>query len=110
MKAYYFNSAYTESVLYIPKNLIVIENEEGDYFDIRYKPEEIKEFDWLWRNDKESLFNNPDNALIREIEVDGGLVRKFQDSCFDNNESSIICNALKIFKLTKKQVEGSCID
>lgn len=110
MKAYYFNSGYCENTLYIPKNLIVVENEEGDYFDIKHKPKEIKEFDWLWKNNRESLLNNPNDSLIREVEVDEGLVRKFQDSCFDNNEPSILCNALKIFQLTKKEVEGSCVD
>jgi len=110
MRAYYFDSSYCECTLYMPNNLVVIENEEEDWFDIKYTPKEIQEFDWLWMYNRQSLLNNLNSVSVREVEVDAGLVKKFQDSCFSNNESSVLCNALKIFQLTKKEVERSCVN
>lgn len=109
MRAHYLVGVNSERGLYIPRNLVVIENEEEDWFDIRYIPEELNEFERLWENDRTSLLATLNSVSVKEVEVDDGLVKKFRNA-FDACELYLFGRALELFKLTKKEVEEFCVD
>jgi len=108
MRAHYLVGVNSERGLYIPQNLVVVENQKEDWFDIRYTPEELNEFERLWGNARTSLLANLNIDSVKEVEVDEGLVSKFRNA-FDICELHLFGRALELFKLTEKEVEGSCV-
>jgi len=108
MRSYFFNREEGKNVLYVPLNLIVTEEKEG--LDIDYKVNNIKAFDFLWRTDRKKLLGKDlSNCLIDYIDIPDGILKKFQDYCFGNENKDIIHAHIfsgMIFYEIKKEVEN----
>ena len=106
MIGYFFKRSKEKSVLYIPNNLIVVEDDTG--MDINYRVNNLNAFDLIWKTDKTPLLGNYfKECLIYNIEFPNQSVQKFQDYCFGNKNSDIIyahlC-AMELFKITKNEI------
>ena len=111
MIGYYFNKTKHKRVLYIPKNLIVFgdDRELGSYY-INYYPNNIKEYDLIWSSgdtfEKRKIFGDAINYL--ELDIEEGLIKKFQNFCWEGSFLDIInahiC-AGEMFETAKKEAE-----
>lgn len=105
MKSYYLKCNWNgNNLLYIPNNLIFIEEEENDMFDIDYNPDSFVVLR-KW-NKKEPLFvRNIDYNFLKEIDIPEELLNRFRDACFKKKSLEAHMRALEIFLNAKKIIE-----
>lgn len=111
MIGHYFDKTEHKGVLYIPRSVIVINDDrEPGAYDINYCPENIKNYDLIWNSgntiEKRRILGNAMNCL--ELDIKEDLIKKFQNFCWGTSLLDIvnayIC-AGEIFELAKEEAE-----
>ncbi|MGV8152501.1 MAG: hypothetical protein ACP5OG_05460 [Candidatus Nanoarchaeia archaeon] len=89
MKGYFFNRGERQNVLYIPRNLVVVEKNDSEII-VDYYPNNIKAFDLIWDNSRRMLLGDFEKCIISHLEIPENIIKQFSDYCFDNSPKSVI--------------------
>jgi len=106
MKGLYFNSWNGNHLLYIPQNLIFIEEEESDMFDIDYSPETLAFIGKDYLRGVPMVVRNLEYKFKKEVDIPEKLMKEFREACFNGTTLVAHIKALEIFIGVKMVVDG----